>query len=79
MARNQVYGRLRYDKEKDTFIYEVSSDADPRWGLCMSCKCMRREGAEPDEGADYIHFSMLQTIVRDVRDIGAKLLPYRED
>ena len=73
MAR-EMEGRVRYDKETDSFIYEIRTvDIDEEgeeeigeWGMCLATKCRRREGAEEGEEADFIHYSFMKQIVADV-------------
>ena len=72
----RLEGRVRYDKENDSFVYEIRGyDVDedgietediPDYGMCATAKCVRREGAEEDEGTNFIHFDFMKTIVRDV-------------
>lgn len=73
MKKNQIYGRVRYDEETDSFIYEISSDRDPEWGMCLTAKCHRREGAEEGEGTNYIPFTFMKQIVYDCDVYGAKV------
>lgn len=59
-----IMGRLRYD--------ELLSNSGS-WGLCMSSKCVRREGAEEGEETNYIHYELLKRIVYDVEVYGVRL------
>ena len=72
MAR-KVEGRLRYDEASDSFVYEIRNGND-EWGMCMTAKCVRREGAEDGEDANYVHFDILKKIVFDVKTYGVKLV-----
>lgn len=67
-----IEGRVRYDDKTDSFVYEIL-DGSGEWGLCMACPCVRREGAEDDEDANYIHFEMLKRIVFDADVYGVRL------
>ena len=72
MAR-KIEGRVRYDKETDSFIYEIRAvdelengdEEVGEWGMSMSTKCQRREGAEEGEDTNYIHYSFLKQIIND--------------
>lgn len=65
-------GRLRYDEASDSFVYEIRKDGN-EWGMCMACKCVRREGAEAGEGTNYVHFDLLKKIVFDAQVYGVSL------
>lgn len=67
-----MQGRLRYDRKKDSFVYEIRN-GDGEWGMCMEAKCVRREGAEDGEDTNYVHFDLLKKIVYDVQVYGTKL------
>ena len=72
MAR-ELEGRVRYDKENDAFVYEirtVDTDEDGEeeigdWGMSLTAKCWRREGAEEGEDADFIHYSFMKQVIAD--------------
>ena len=66
MARKQLEARVRYDADTDSFVYELYDDDTDEYGLCMACKCVRREGAPEYEEPQYIHFSLLKKVVTDV-------------
>lgn len=62
MAKS-VEGRLRYDEHTDSFVYEILSDGE--WGMCMSAKCVRREGADKGEDTNYVHYDILKKVFDD--------------
>lgn len=66
-----IEGRVRYDKDTDSFVYEIFSDGE--WGMAQAAKCVRREGAESWEDTDYIHYSLLNAIIRDAKRFGVHL------
>lgn len=83
----KLQGRVRYDKENDSFIYEICSyyvdedgyeidieDESTEWGMCMATKCVRREGAKEGEDTNYIHFDFLKKIVMDAYAYGVELI-----
>ena len=80
MAR-ELEGRVRYDKENDAFVYEVrtvDTDEDGEevigdWGTSLTCPCVRREGAEDGEDANYIHYSMLKQVVADAWNLNMRV------
>lgn len=80
MAR-QLEGRVRYDKEADSFIYEIRTvdelengdEEIGEWGMSAAAKCWRREGAEEGEDTNFIHFDFVKTIVRDAQQFGVRL------
>lgn len=65
-------GRLRYDEASDSFLYEIRGE-DGRWGLCMASKCVRREGADDSEDANYVHYTLLKKLVFDAEVYGMTL------
>lgn len=86
MAR-KLEGRVRYDQETDSFIYEtctvneiedeygevVDEEIIDDWGMCLTCPCVRREGAEDGEDANYIHYSMLKQVVADAWNLNVRI------
>lgn len=72
MART-LEGRVRYEGVTDSFIYEIRAvdeldngeEEVGEWGMSAEAKCWRREGAEEEEEADFIHYGFVQAIVRD--------------
>lgn len=54
--------RLRYSEATDTFYIEIWSEEYQEWSLDMSQKCLRAEGAPPDEEPALVHFSMLKEL-----------------
>ena len=65
-------GRVRYDEATDSFVYEIRCN-DGSWGMCMSAKCVRREGACEGEDTNYIHFDLLKKVVYDAQMCGVKV------
>ena len=79
-------GRVRYDEANDSFVYEIRpvdetldeygdviDEEVGEWGMCLTCPCVRREGAEEGEEANYIHYSMLKQVVYDVWNFGTRV------
>lgn len=65
----EKYARVRYlekNKEpgKEGFAIELRTEDEDEWGLDMFCPCVRREGADTNEEADFIHFSALKELVK---------------
>lgn len=65
-------GRVRYDSDTDSFVYELLGE-DGKWGMCMASKCVRREGAEGWEDTDYVHYSLLKKVLFDIEVYGVKV------
>lgn len=68
-----MYGRVRYDKDTDSFSYEIMGD-DGEWGLCRRSRCVAREDAGEDEGTDYVSWRFMMRVVNDCRDYGVHLV-----
>ena len=61
---DKMEGRLRYDAESDSYVYELFCDGE--WGMCMKAPCVRHEGAREGEDTAYVHYSLLTRIIGDV-------------
>ena len=72
MAR-QMEGRVRYDGEKDAFVYELWDEEAQEWGMVRAAKCFRREGQDDDDEAEFIHFGFMKQLVHDVQEHGVRL------
>lgn len=66
-----IEGRVRYDKDTDSFVYEIFSDGE--WGMAQAAKCVRCEDDGDSEEPEYIHYSILQAIILDAKRFGVNL------
>lgn len=65
----EKYARVRYcengkEPGKEGFAIELRTEEEEEWGLDIFCPCVRREGAEDGEEADFIHFSALKELAK---------------
>ena len=65
--------RIKYDEQSDEFRLESSNDGK-EWGLVRAVKCLKRDGATPDEEPAYIHYSIIAELNNMVSNFGYKYI-----
>ena len=71
-------GRLRYEKETDTFYIEMWCDDEDftGWSLVRSQKCQKALCQEEDEEPAFLHFTMLKELAQ-MAELGYDIHIYR--
>ena len=64
MAKQKPKGRLRYDKETDTFLIEIWNEEYQEWGLCRSQRCQKGVNQAEDEEPALLHYTMLKELAQ---------------
>ena len=65
--------RIKYNEQSDEFRLESSHDGK-EWGLVVAVKCLKRDGATPDEEPAYIHYSIIAELNNMVSNFGYKYI-----
>lgn len=69
MEELEYYARLVYYEDykktgKEGFAIELKTRDEEEWGLDMFAPCVRREKADKNEEANFIHFGILKELAK---------------
>lgn len=64
--KNELQARIRYNKEKDAYELQLSSDGGKEWSVSISSKCQLSARNDANDEPEFVHISFIEEMKKAI-------------